>query len=355
MTYSLTGVQSFTLPTPTSFHRFLKLEFPSHYGSEYYCPVSSLKAYGLNQMEAFKAEQKRVNFEREQQTAAERVTEERRGAERKRAEEERKLCEKEEDRRRETELDRLEKLVELVGLELDVPPPVAATSQLSTSAAASETAALSSTAIDTTKNHLQSTPEDSSASSASVQQTPSSAALSVNGSASTTFAMAEKPSPDVVNSSIGVSNLTTTKTSTSMTTQHQAQASRPAARVDSSESIYAFIIRRVTALETSSTLTTRYIEEQMRSTRHLLLRIEKSWGEWKSQKEKDEADRRDVEMMKTEQRLGKIASQMEQQRITAEQERRSIEAQLRTLTDEVRLISNDRLTLHSWLSRDGEG
>lgn len=36
------------------------MDFPTHYGSEYYCPVSHLKVYGMNQMEAFKWEQKHI-------------------------------------------------------------------------------------------------------------------------------------------------------------------------------------------------------------------------------------------------------------------------------------------------------
>lgn len=53
-------IQTFTLPEPTSFHRFLRLDFPSYYGTEYYCPVSHLKVFGMNQMEAFKWEQRNV-------------------------------------------------------------------------------------------------------------------------------------------------------------------------------------------------------------------------------------------------------------------------------------------------------
>ncbi|KAL7417379.1 SUN domain-containing protein, partial [Mrakia frigida] len=48
------GLQSFKFPSPTSFHRFLRIDFIGHYGNEYYCPVSLLRIYGMNQMEAYR-------------------------------------------------------------------------------------------------------------------------------------------------------------------------------------------------------------------------------------------------------------------------------------------------------------
>ena len=52
------GSQTFFLTSPTPFHRFLRLDFSSFYGTEYYCPVSQVKVYGMNQMDAFRWEQK---------------------------------------------------------------------------------------------------------------------------------------------------------------------------------------------------------------------------------------------------------------------------------------------------------
>lgn len=296
-------------------------------------------------MEAFKAEQKRVHIEREQQTEEDGRREEIRAEERRRAEEERKLWEKEEERRRENELERLEKLVELAGLGLDLSPPDSISLELSTGSAAitstaaeqvktpthavtTETSPPSSLSKETTRTQT-STTDSKGPNEVTVTQT-----ASIASNISIPFTATNLPS---------VANVTTYKTASTSGSpaSHQQpppQMSRQPARADSSESIYAFIIRRLTALEGNSTLTTRYIEEQMRSTRHLLLRIEKSWAEWKKQKEVDEVDRREVEMMRTEQRLGKLASQMEQQRVAAEQERRSIEEQLRTLTDEVSVL-----------------
>ncbi|KAF7798304.1 hypothetical protein EIP86_009525 [Pleurotus ostreatoroseus] len=47
--------QSFHTPmTLTDFYRFIRINFRSHYGSEYYCPLSLLRVYGLTHLEHWK-------------------------------------------------------------------------------------------------------------------------------------------------------------------------------------------------------------------------------------------------------------------------------------------------------------
>ncbi|TFK40479.1 UNC-like C-terminal-domain-containing protein [Crucibulum laeve] len=49
------GVQSFHPPTSLGdFYRYLRIDFHSHYGNEYYCPVSLLRVYGLTHLEQWK-------------------------------------------------------------------------------------------------------------------------------------------------------------------------------------------------------------------------------------------------------------------------------------------------------------
>lgn len=49
------GVQSFHLPTALrDFYRFIRIDFLSHYGNEYYCPISLLRVYGLTHLEEWK-------------------------------------------------------------------------------------------------------------------------------------------------------------------------------------------------------------------------------------------------------------------------------------------------------------
>lgn len=46
-------------PETGGFYRYLRIDFLSHYGSEYYCPVSILRVYGLTQLDAFRRDQER--------------------------------------------------------------------------------------------------------------------------------------------------------------------------------------------------------------------------------------------------------------------------------------------------------
>ncbi|KAL4066391.1 UNC-like C-terminal-domain-containing protein [Scleroderma yunnanense] len=49
------GVQSFHPPTSLrDFYRYIRIDFHSHYGHEYYCPVSLLRIYGLTHLEQWK-------------------------------------------------------------------------------------------------------------------------------------------------------------------------------------------------------------------------------------------------------------------------------------------------------------
>ncbi|TRM62136.1 UNC-like C-terminal-domain-containing protein [Schizophyllum amplum] len=51
------GVQSFHPPTSLrDFYRYIRIDFHSHYGNEFYCPVSLLRVYGLTHLEQWKWE-----------------------------------------------------------------------------------------------------------------------------------------------------------------------------------------------------------------------------------------------------------------------------------------------------------
>ncbi|KAJ3119115.1 hypothetical protein HDU96_000030 [Phlyctochytrium bullatum] len=54
------GVQYFSVKNPLIFARYMRIEFLSHYGNEYYCPVTMLRVYGTTEMEAFKAEEEEL-------------------------------------------------------------------------------------------------------------------------------------------------------------------------------------------------------------------------------------------------------------------------------------------------------
>ncbi|KAK8864573.1 hypothetical protein IAR55_001823 [Kwoniella newhampshirensis] len=300
---------TFTLSQPTSFHRFVRLDFPSYFGTEYYCPVSQLKVYGMNQMEAFKWEQKRSSAgtkEKDRNGNREKEQEERRAKERSDRERKEKE-EKERQYQREKELDALEKLLhEQAGR---VVPEIL-----------TETAILSS--IEETT--LIATPE------------PTPPVPSVNGSELSNATIQSNQMPSIYSSTANQSAPVVKSSPESTTPPPSSTYSRsPPPRSDSSESIYAFIIRRLNALEGNSTLVARYIEEQAKVMRLMLTRVERGWDDWRADRESEDRARWEQERMRQEDRLGKVISQLEQQRVANDHERRAIQSQLRVLADEL--------------------
>lgn len=268
--------QTFTLPQPTSFHRFIRLDFPSFYGTEYYCPVSQVKVYGMNQMEAFKWEQKRLaasakDRDREK-TTKERDAEERRLREKAEADERLREQIRREDEKREKELDELEKLVvqqakladsspDLTSLPKDLP-----TIEIVTVTAPSSSSSLSS-----------------------ASPKPSSAGGGSNESVVTSSNETAQETP-IANGNLSASPIT------SMTISASSSQKSPAARSDSSESIYAQIVRRLNALEGNSSLVARYIEEQAKVMRLMLGRVERGWEDWRLEREQEELARWEQEV-----------------------------------------------------------
>ncbi|KAL8776923.1 MAG: hypothetical protein Q9213_008081 [Squamulea squamosa] len=57
------GIQVFLVEEPQIWARYLRIEFLTHYGHEYYCPVSLLRVHGTTMMEEFNHELKRSKGE----------------------------------------------------------------------------------------------------------------------------------------------------------------------------------------------------------------------------------------------------------------------------------------------------
>ncbi|KAE8538579.1 hypothetical protein D1P53_004940 [Cryptococcus gattii VGV] len=300
------GSQTFTLSQPTSFHRFIRLDFPSYYGSEYYCPVSSLKVYGMNQMEAFKWEQKQLNHNREKEMFREEEEVRRAKETQEREKKERDRDERDKQQQREKELDELEKLLHEQAGRL---VPELLTDGFEEAALATPTTPASTTPVAST------TPASTNA--------PTEPTL---------ISKREDEKPDDVPPPANESLATSTATSISEPSTTPVYT-RP--RSDSSESIYAFIIRRLNALEGNSSLVARYMEEQAKVMRSMLKRVEVGWDEWKGEWEDEDRGRWQQERMRQEDRLGRVLSQLEQQRIAFDAERKSIETQLRVLADQL--------------------
>lgn len=58
-------VQAFLVESPLIWARYLRVEFLTHYGNEYYCPVSLLRVHGTTMMEEFNHEMKVMREEEE--------------------------------------------------------------------------------------------------------------------------------------------------------------------------------------------------------------------------------------------------------------------------------------------------
>ncbi|KAJ1927168.1 hypothetical protein IWQ60_003179 [Tieghemiomyces parasiticus] len=59
--YNSRETQIFTVPDPVMWARFIRIDLLTHYGAEYYCPVSLVRVYGNTIMEQYKREEEDLN------------------------------------------------------------------------------------------------------------------------------------------------------------------------------------------------------------------------------------------------------------------------------------------------------
>lgn len=278
-------LQSFQLSEATSFHRFVRLDFPSFYGTEYYCPVSQLKVYGMNQMDAFKMEQKRLAAARgvrEQEKARERELQREREREAEAAQSrERDIKEREDDERRERELCELEKLVQEQARRMSGAELFSAEPSIDCSVPSQAAAAVSPPLSSTSDEIAEGT---SAAKPPAPPPAPPAESVESNGSA------AASPPPQPNADKAGAVPANSPPSSSGYARNQQPLKS------DSSESIYAFIIRRLTALEGNSTLVARYIDEHGKALRTSLVRAEKRWETAQARAVEDDAHRWEMEV-----------------------------------------------------------
>ncbi|TBU22364.1 UNC-like C-terminal-domain-containing protein [Dichomitus squalens] len=302
------GVQSFHPPaTLRDFYRVIRIDFHSHYGSEYYCPLSLLRVYGLTQLEEWQWE----TWEAE--SRAKRSVEE------------------------------ASPLVEVVAeppKPVHVPLPESAAENVSHVAPPSDAAAGERTAvtvspaghipvtanIPSSLQHILTKPsfatdvispqqadassspntehqdvshESSRLSSDPVYHTPVSlsststlthahSTASDNHSSSTTSifidltdsgsASHSTSSSSSSSSASSRSSVVTTDGSSSLATLSPSYIPPPAPVSTGGESIYRTIMNRLTALEAKTTLYTRYVEEQTTGMRDVLRRLTEDLG-----------------------------------------------------------------------------
>ncbi|MCP8718186.1 MAG: SUN domain-containing protein [Asgard group archaeon] len=72
---NIRDVQSFKIQNPLIWARYLKLEILSHYGNEYYCPISIVRVHGKTMMDEFKEDEEKLkeNLERKEVEGEEEV------------------------------------------------------------------------------------------------------------------------------------------------------------------------------------------------------------------------------------------------------------------------------------------
>lgn len=72
---NIRDVQSFKIQNPLIWARYLKLEILSHYGNEYYCPISIVRVHGKTMMDEFKEDEEKLkeNLERKEGEGEEEV------------------------------------------------------------------------------------------------------------------------------------------------------------------------------------------------------------------------------------------------------------------------------------------
>lgn len=375
------GTQLFTLNHPTSFQRFIRLDFPSHYGNEYYCPISSIKVYGMNQMEAFKWESRkqkelegvRKRLEAGHQHAQQTVT----------------------------------KVATILASRTESVSVVSTTGLVSSSHSPQNTSSdqplQRTTTIDSgfraSSTNASLTPEmqanttvtqagkdggntvvpaptlsqpsvRSSGASISLDQTTFQPSRAVEtASVASVFATLDvTPSPHKqmrVSSSTVASSKSTLRpvnarpdmsaSEPSSNIQRNipspAGAFRPEARADHSESIYAYIIRRLNALEGNSTLGMMYMEEQTKATRGILQKLENHLADWKIQVDNShraaiqhevssykriQSASTDIEQRTAwEKSLENLIHRMEQRDTLLERETRSLRSHIRQLREQV--------------------
>ncbi|WVN87566.1 uncharacterized protein L203_102749 [Cryptococcus depauperatus CBS 7841] len=291
----------------------------------------------MNQMEAFKWEQKKLNAavkekDRNGNKEKERELEELRMVERQ-EKEKREREEKDRQEARERELDELEKLLHEQAKR--VIPDLLTESGLISS-------------VDESVPTVTPSPVDPASLSLNGSTSSLKSDISMNATAETleNSNSSTMRATNSSNSAIFSSTKSLEAKTATPSTSTFSRVSIP--RSDSSESIYAFIVRRLNALEGNSSLVARYIEEQAKAMRFMLRRVETRWDEWKADWEGDDHGRWQQEVsckslwmpltrqrMRQEDRLGKVISQLEQQRIAFENDRKEMQAQLRGLANEV--------------------
>ncbi|KAL1677199.1 UNC-like C-terminal-domain-containing protein [Schizophyllum commune] len=267
------GVQSFHPPTSLrDFYRYIRIDFHSHYGNEYYCPVSLLRVYGLTHLEQWKweawEEESRARIAGSSALPASSSADPTKVAEEPQA-----AATANEQASSSDSTDRSGR-----GPRTLQTTALPSTTEVSVSATSSATTSSTSPSSPSGSPTSQSVPttaagNDSNAQSTDGPQPTSSVSLTSEGSS------ISKPPGEQADDSTTTSSITTTITaSQNVQTGVNSVSLAPPLAAATGESIYRTIMNRLTALEANQTLYIRYFEDQAAGVREVLRRLTEDVG-----------------------------------------------------------------------------
>lgn len=303
-------IQAFAVENPLIWARYLRIEFLTHYGNEFYCPVSLLRVHGTTMMEEFKSQDEpgRSDDEVESEEAEpedlpnnEHPSEYQSAPEPPSTEEQKAVSTGESES---PEMHYEQGLPTIAGNLSDLVPNSLETNSSQSDIPSSPTVPITSSSIPSSQRAEASANEtttsamhpersalsdgdkgNATASITSATTTTPASESSVNSTstsnANNTTLMADSPS--ALNMSLSASTLPTDNGTTSKPSQAAQESSKtpsssvqaPAASPTTQESFFKSVHKRLQMLEANSTLSLQYIEEQSRILRDAFTKVEK--------------------------------------------------------------------------------
>jgi hypothetical protein len=258
-------LQVFTVENPLIWARYLRIEFLSHYGSEFYCPLTLLRVHGTTMMEEYKNQENSKLEEQPQEIVIPAPLTQQAISNSTDALDAHSL--------ENGTVTEAESVPSVPSSSIDSANP---TGRMSEAPPHAQTATIdpSESSMSTPVTHSPTSTLEPGASqtpiSSGVLVNVSSAAPETNGNRS----IPPLPSPDRSASQSDEVNLETTNT-TSVEKSESSAGVTSSANPATQESVYKTITKRLTLLEANATLSLRYIEEQSQLLRDVFGKMER--------------------------------------------------------------------------------
>ncbi|KAL1733482.1 UNC-like C-terminal-domain-containing protein [Schizophyllum commune] len=265
------GVQSFHPPTSLrDFYRYIRIDFHSHYGNEYYCPVSLLRVYGLTHLEQWKWEA--WEEESRARLAGSSALPASSSADPTKVAEEPQAAATANESSSGVTTDRSgrgPRTPQTTALPSTIAPSISGTTSPTTSSTPS------SPSVTPTS---QSIPTTAAGNDSNVQSTDGPQTTTSVSSSSEASSISNPPGEQLDDSATTSSITTTITASQNVQTGVNSVSLAPPLAAATGESIYRTIMNRLTALEANQTLYVRYFEEQATGVREVLRRLTEDVG-----------------------------------------------------------------------------